>query len=110
MSKWAYWDGVRKFVEAKHDYLQGQIGNPEGEDAPNKKYYDPRVWTRKAEESMAERCGVASSKLGCTGTYPARKPASGSLKMLEGFLFAPRGNPLQGAIEKIGELVCGEKK
>jgi len=53
--QWAFWDGIRKFYEAKKGYLQGQIGNPEGEDAPNKKYYDPRVWMRKAEESFKER-------------------------------------------------------
>ena len=53
--QWAFWDGIRKFYEAKKGYLQGQIGNPEGEDAPNKKYYDPRVWMRKAEESLKER-------------------------------------------------------
>lgn len=106
--KWAYWDGIRKFAADKNDYLQKQIGNPEGEDAPNKKYYDPRVWTRKAEESMAERCGVANAKLGCTNTYPAKKPESGSLKMLEGVLPAPKNNPLQGAIDKIGGLMSGK--
>jgi len=40
------WDGVRKFVADKHDYLHGQIGNPDGDDKPNKKYYDPIVWLR----------------------------------------------------------------
>jgi hypothetical protein len=35
--QWAAWDGLRKFEAEKHDYLQGQIGNPEGEDKPNKK-------------------------------------------------------------------------
>jgi fructose-bisphosphate aldolase, class II len=54
-TQWAYWDGVRKFEAEKHDYLQGQIGNPEGEDKPNKKFYDPRVWIRKAEEAMIAR-------------------------------------------------------
>merc|ERR1712025_1415786 len=54
-TQWAYWNGVRKFVAKNHDYLQGQIGNPEGEDKPNKKFYDPRVWIRAAEESMIKR-------------------------------------------------------
>jgi fructose-bisphosphate aldolase class II len=53
--QWAFWDGIRNFYEGKKGYLQGQIGNPEGEDAPNKKYYDPRVWMRKAEESFSAR-------------------------------------------------------
>ncbi len=53
--QWAYWDGVRAYDAANHDYLQAQIGNPEGSDSPNKKYYDPRVWLRKAEVSFVER-------------------------------------------------------
>lgn len=62
-TQWAYWNGVREFEAANHDYLQGQIGNPEGEDKPNKKYYDPRVWIRKAEESMIARLKVAFEDL-----------------------------------------------
>jgi fructose-bisphosphate aldolase, class II len=54
-TQWAYWDGIRAFEAASRDYLQGQIGNPEGNDKPNKKYYDPRVWLRKAEETMIAR-------------------------------------------------------
>lgn len=53
--QWAFWDGIRAYEADKHGYLQGQIGNPEGDDKPNKKYYDPRVWLRKGEESMIER-------------------------------------------------------
>jgi len=70
-TQWAYWDGLRKFESEKHDYLQGQIGNPSGDDKPNKKFYDPRVWIRKAEESMVTRVGVSMDKLGSVGTYPA---------------------------------------
>ncbi len=62
-TQWAYWDGVRKFESEKHGYLQGQIGNPEGDDKPNKKYYDPRVWIRKAEESMIARLQQAFEDL-----------------------------------------------
>ncbi|MCE1635982.1 class II fructose-bisphosphate aldolase, partial [Enterobacter hormaechei] len=36
-TQWATWDGIRKYEAENHDYLQGQIGNPTGEDAPNKK-------------------------------------------------------------------------
>ncbi len=53
--QWAFWDGIRGYYHSKQAYLQGQIGNPEGEDAPNKKYYDPRVWLRKGEESIVAR-------------------------------------------------------
>jgi len=70
-TQWAYWNGLREFEKGKHDYLQQQIGNPDGADKPNKKYYDPRVWIRKAEESMKVRVGVSMEKLGSTGKYPA---------------------------------------
>lgn len=70
-TQWSYWDGLRKFESEKHDYLQAQIGNPSGADKPNKKFYDPRVWIRKAEESMVARVGVSMDKLGSVGTYPA---------------------------------------
>eukprot|EP00956_Cyclotella_meneghiniana_P014175 scaffold21134_cov85-Cyclotella_meneghiniana.AAC.1 len=77
-TQWAYWDGLRKFEADKRDYLQQQIGNPEGPDAPNKKYYDPRNWIRKSEESMIARVGLSMEKLGCTNTYETKKPADGT--------------------------------
>jgi len=64
-TQWAYWDGVRKFVADKHDYLQGQIGNPDGDDKPNKKYYDPRVWLRAGQNSLIARLEVAFNDLNC---------------------------------------------
>jgi fructose-bisphosphate aldolase class II len=67
-TQWATWDGIRKFEAEKHDYLQGQIGNPDGPDKPNKKFYDPRVWLRKGEESMIERLKVAFEDLNCIDT------------------------------------------
>ncbi|MEA3462986.1 MAG: class II fructose-bisphosphate aldolase [Bacteroidota bacterium] len=67
-TQWATWDGVRKFEAAKHDYLQGQIGNPDGEDKPNKKFYDPRVWLREGEKTMIERLKVAFDDLNCIDT------------------------------------------
>mmetsp|Transcript_21803 Transcript_21803/g.37551 ORF Transcript_21803/g.37551 Transcript_21803/m.37551 type:complete len:362 (+) Transcript_21803:219-1304(+) len=54
-TQWGYWKGILDFYKAKEGYLQGQIGNPEGEDKPNKKFYDPRVWVRKAEEGLIAR-------------------------------------------------------
>ena len=53
--QWAAWDGVRKFEAEKHDYLQGQIGNPDGPEKPNKKYYDPRMWIRNGETATVDR-------------------------------------------------------
>ena len=62
-TQWATWDGVRKYEAQNHGYLQGQIGNPDGADKPNKKFYDPRVWLRKAQESMIERLKIAFDDL-----------------------------------------------
>jgi fructose-bisphosphate aldolase class II len=64
-TQWAFWNGVREYEAKNHDYLQAQIGNPEGEDKPNKKKYDPRVWLREGEKSMIERMKVAFKALNC---------------------------------------------
>lgn len=64
-TQWACWDGVRQYVAKNHDYLQGQIGNPEGDDKPNKKYYDPRKWLREGQVSMVERLKRAFNDLNC---------------------------------------------
>jgi fructose-bisphosphate aldolase class II len=53
--QWALWEGVRNYYVKNEGYLQGQIGNPEGPDEPNKKYYDPRAWLRKGEEGFKAR-------------------------------------------------------
>jgi len=66
-TQWAFWDGVRKYEKKYHDYLQGQIGNPEGEDKPNKSYYDPRKWLREGELSMVRRLKQAFEDLNCVG-------------------------------------------
>lgn len=62
-TQWACWDGVRQYEAEKHDYLQGQIGNPEGDDKPNKKFYDPRVWLRAGQLSMVARLEKAFADL-----------------------------------------------
>lgn len=62
-TQWAFWDGVRKYYIKNEGYLQAQIGNPEGSEKPNKKFYDPRVWLRKGEESMRERLTLAFEDL-----------------------------------------------
>ncbi|MBN1132416.1 MAG: class II fructose-bisphosphate aldolase [Bacteroidales bacterium] len=64
-TQWAFWDGVRKYESKNRNYLQGQIGNPEGPDKPNKKKYDPRAWLREGELSMIERMKVAFDDLNC---------------------------------------------
>merc|ERR1712023_29778 len=64
-TQWSFWDGIREYEAKNHDYLQSQIGNPEGETKPNKKYYDPRMPLRAGEESMAKRLGGAMEDLNC---------------------------------------------
>ncbi len=63
--QWSTWEGVLNYYKAKEGYLQSQLGNPEGADSPNKKYYDPRVWLRKGEETMIARLKVAFEDLNC---------------------------------------------
>ena len=57
--QWAFWDGVRDYYQANEGYLQTQLGNPDDEHGPNKKYYDPRAWLRKGEESFIARLNQA---------------------------------------------------
>ena len=64
-TQWAFWDGVRAYEGKNRGYLQAQIGNPEGEDKPNKKFYDPRKWLRAGEQSMTRRLQVAFDNLNC---------------------------------------------
>jgi fructose-bisphosphate aldolase class II len=63
--QWAFWEGIKNYYQAKEGYLQGQIGSPDGDDSPNKKYYDPRVWLRKAEETFVKRLTAAFEDLNC---------------------------------------------
>jgi fructose-bisphosphate aldolase class II len=61
--QYAFLSGVRDYVQDKKDYLQTQIGNPDGNDIPNKKYYDPRVWLRKGEDAFVARLKKAFEDL-----------------------------------------------
>ena len=61
--QYAFWEGIRDFYISKKDYLQGQLGNPEGADSPNKKFYDPRVWLRKGEDTFKARLKQAFEDL-----------------------------------------------
>ncbi|KAH8986956.1 fructose-bisphosphate aldolase [Lactarius hatsudake] len=63
-TQFAYLAGIRDFVLKKKDYLLTQVGNPEGADKPNKKFYDPRVWVREGEKTLTERVKVACQDLG----------------------------------------------
>jgi len=63
--QWAFWDGVLGNYKKNEAYLQGQLGNPDGADKPNKKHYDPRVWLRKGQESFSKRLEIAFEDLNC---------------------------------------------
>jgi fructose-bisphosphate aldolase class II len=65
--QWAFWDGVKNYYKDKEAFLQAQIGNPDGDDKPNKKFYDPRVWLRKGEETFIDRLKQAFEDLNCVG-------------------------------------------
>ncbi|MGK2946688.1 MAG: class II fructose-bisphosphate aldolase [Candidatus Malihini olakiniferum] len=62
-TQWATWEGVLAYYKKNEGYLQGQLGNPEGADKPNKKYYDPRVWLRAGQATMIARLEKAFKEL-----------------------------------------------
>ena len=62
-TQWATWEGTKSYIKKYNDYLQSQIGNPEGEEKPNKKYYDPRKWLRAGQEGLRERVIIAFKDL-----------------------------------------------
>ena len=64
-TQWAFWEGILHYYNNKKEYLQGQLGNPDGEDKPNKKFYDPRVWLRESEKSFVKRLKQAYEDLNC---------------------------------------------
>ncbi|KAF8632399.1 hypothetical protein AX17_004840 [Amanita inopinata Kibby_2008] len=66
-TQFAYLCGIRDFMEKKKEYLKTQVGNPEGADKPNKKFYDPRVWVREGEKTLVERVKEACTDLGNVG-------------------------------------------
>ncbi len=62
-TQWATWEGIKDYYKKNEAYLQGQIGNPEGDDKPNKKFYDPRKWLNEAQKSMIARLKTAFEDL-----------------------------------------------
>jgi fructose-bisphosphate aldolase class II len=65
--QYAFLSGVRDYVLGKQGYLMSQIGNPDGDDKPNKKFYDPRVWLREGEKTFVARLKQAFEDLNCIG-------------------------------------------
>ncbi len=66
--QYAFLEGIRDYIQGKKDYLQSQIGNPNGADEPNKKHYDPRVWLREGEKSFITRLKKAFEDLNNVNT------------------------------------------
>jgi len=66
--QYAFLEGVRDYIQGKKDYLQTQIGNPDGDDQPNKKFYDPRVWLREGEKTFIARLKKAFEDLNNVNT------------------------------------------
>lgn len=66
--QYAYMEGARDYFNENSEYLKAQIGNPDGGDVPNKKYYDPRKWVRKAEATFVERLKKAFKDLNNVNT------------------------------------------
>ena len=66
--QFAFTEGIRDYMIDKIDYLKTQIGNPEGADLPNKKYYDPRKWLREGEQTFKARLTEAFKDLNCVNT------------------------------------------
>ncbi|KAJ5918848.1 fructose-bisphosphate aldolase class II [Penicillium verhagenii] len=65
--QYAYLSGVRDFIQNKKEYLQTMVGNPDGADKPNKKFFDPRVWVREGEKTMSKRTQVALEDFNTSG-------------------------------------------
>lgn len=63
--QWAFWEGVLGYYKKNEAYLQAQLGNPEGPNKPNKKYYDPRAWLRKGQDVFVSRLEEAFTDLNC---------------------------------------------
>jgi fructose-bisphosphate aldolase class II len=70
-TQWAFWQGVLAHYQKQPDCLHSQLGNNSGPDVPNKKFYDPRIWLRRAEERMAARLIESFIQLNCVGRYKA---------------------------------------
>ena len=66
--QYGFMTGIRDYMSQKSAYLQGQIGNPEGDDLPNKKYYDPRKWLREGEITFVSRLKQAFEDLNNVNT------------------------------------------
>ena len=65
--QWAFTSGIRDYATEYKDYIAEQIGNPDGDDLPNKKYYDPRKVLRVGEDYFVKRLKQSFADLHCVG-------------------------------------------
>jgi fructose-bisphosphate aldolase class II len=63
-TQWAYTAPIKRYMDERDGYLHSQLGNPEGPEKPNKKYFDPRAWLHAGEKGMCERVVEAFKALG----------------------------------------------
>lgn len=68
-TQWAFLEPIKRYMDERDGYLKSQLGNPEGPDAPNKKYIDPRAWLHLGEKGMAQRLVEAFTDLGSVGKF-----------------------------------------
>ncbi len=68
-TQWAFTQPIKQYMDAQDPYLHAQIGNPEGDDNPNKKHIDPRKWLHLGEQGMAARVVQAFRDLGSFGKF-----------------------------------------
>jgi fructose-bisphosphate aldolase class II len=72
-TQWAFTQPVKKYMDDKSAYLQGQLGNPEGADKPNKKQIDPRAWLHVGEKGFTARLVQAFKDLDSFGKFQFSK-------------------------------------
>jgi fructose-bisphosphate aldolase class II len=68
-TQWAFTHPIKEYMDANDGYLKSQLGNPEGDDKPNKKYLDPRAWLHLGEKGVTARLVQAFNDLGCEGKF-----------------------------------------
>jgi len=96
-TQWAYWDGIRAYESKNRAYLQTQIGNPDGDDKPNKKFYDPRMPVRSAEETTVERLQQCFEDLNCVKILGLGEMADPQ-NVSESFVFTRSAGARRGAL------------
>lgn len=68
-TQWAFTDPVKRYMDSNDAHLHSQIGNPDGDDKPNKKWIDPRGWLHLGEKGVAERLKQAFIDLQTAGKF-----------------------------------------